>query len=217
MKNGWLLAVIVMVIAAAPVGCTRVTDGRPTAGATESAAGSSPAGDECASVSAPMDTIDARGAGEPQLRIPTPEGWERTTKLDSDLIRYVMANRELIADSFAPNVVVTLEEVAGTRLTPQEVLDQQKKGLRIQAGVTDMDVTPGTVCGATAETVDYTLPAQGPVPAHPATVLIVAAPFDGNTWSASVTVQAVDADDPTYQSDASTILTGFQMLPPGAS
>ena len=59
MKNRWLLAVIVMVIAAAPVGCDRSTEGRPTAGSTESPAGEAPAGEECVSVSAPMDTIDA--------------------------------------------------------------------------------------------------------------------------------------------------------------
>jgi len=29
-----------------------------------------------------------------------------------------------------------------------------------------------------------------------------------------VTVQAMNADDPTYQQDAETILNGFQMLPP---
>lgn len=116
--------------------------------------------------------------------------------LDSDLIRYVMANRDLIADSFAPNVVVTLERVPGTSVNPQEVLDQQRAGLRTQAGVTQMDVEPVTICGATAETVNYTLPAQGKVPPHPAMVLVVAAPYGSDTWSATVTVQAINADDP---------------------
>jgi hypothetical protein len=92
------------------------------------------------------------------------------------------------------------------------VLDQQREGLKTQAGVTDMDVQPANTCGLTAETVSYTLPAQGAVAAHPARVLLVAAPYGGDTWSATVTVQAVNADDPTYQADATTILTGFQMV-----
>jgi hypothetical protein len=34
------------------------------------------------------------------------------------------------------------------------------------------------------------------------------------TWAMTMTVQSADPDNPTYQRDVETILTGFQMLPP---
>lgn len=166
-------------------------------------------------VSAPLSTIDARTPGEPRLLIPQPPRWERNTSLDSELIRYVLTNTSLVADAFSPTVVVTLEHVAGTTVTPQYVLQQQRSTLQSQAGATDLAVQPTTTCGSTAETVNYTVPAQGATAPHPARVLLVAAPYGGDTWSATVTVQAVNSDDPTYQRDASTILTGFQLIPPG--
>jgi hypothetical protein len=33
----------------------------------------------------------------------------------------------------------------------------------------------------------------------------------------SVSVQTTDPDNPTYQKDSDTILTGLQVLPPGAT
>lgn len=125
-----------------------------------------------------------------------------------------MVNKELVADSFVPNVVVTLEHAPATGVTPQQVLDRQRVGLS-HAGVTDMTVTPGQNCGSTAETVNYTLPAQGGVAAHAAMVLLVAPSYGGNDWSATGTVQTMDANDPMYQQDSSTILSGFQMIPSG--
>jgi hypothetical protein len=40
--------------------------------------------------------------------------------------------------------------------------------------------------------------------------------FNGNTYVATVTVQSTDPDNRAYARDTETILTGFQMLPPGA-
>lgn len=232
MKNGpldrALLVAIVMLSAAALVGCSSSSDGQAEkapaastasgtpseeAGAGASADGS-PTADACSSVSAPLVDIDPLSDEEPRLHVPQPPGWEPNTTLNTDLIRYALANQGLVADSFVPNVVVTLERVSGTDVEPQAILDQQRAGLETQALVTDMSVSPTTMCGALAEIVDYTLPAQGAAPAHPAKVLITAAPVNGDTYSATVTVQAMNADDPTYQQDAETILNGFQMLPP---
>lgn len=184
----------------------------PSASAQSSAAAS--AGDVCAAVSAPLSAIDARNPGEPRLLIPQPAGWERNTSLDSEVIRYVLSNRSLVAESFAPTVVVTLEHVPGTGATPQQLLDQQRTTLESQGGATDLTVQPTTICGATAETIDYMLPPQGAVAARPARVLLVAAPYGDDTWTATVTTQAINADDPTYRQDSSAMLDGFEMLPP---
>ena len=37
---------------------------------------------------------------------------------------------------------------------------------------------------------------------------------DDTTYAMTMTVQSADPGNPTYQRDAETILTGFQMLPP---
>ena len=163
---------------------------------------------------APLQAIDAHDGSEPRLLIPQPQGWTRNTTLDSDIIRYVLADQSLAANSFTPTVVVTLEHLPGTDITPQTVLDQQRSVLERQAGATDLTVTPTTICGSTAETIRYTAAPQGAVPARPATVLIVTAPYGNDVWLATATTQTTNADDPTYQQDTNTILTGFKMLPP---
>jgi hypothetical protein len=193
---------------------SKASSGSSSASSATSAAAD--AGNGCATVSAPLTVIDAKGADEPKLSIPQPQGWERNTAQDSELIRYALVNKDLAQDSFAPNVVVTLEHLPGTDVSPQSVLDQQRSGLA-QAGATDVQVEKASNCGSAAEIVNYRLPAMGSAPERPARVLIIAAPFGGDTWSATVTAQAVNADDPTYQQDVETILSGFQMTAPAGS
>ena len=50
--------------------------------------GSKPAADKCQSVSAPLTDIPTRTDQEPKMRIPVPPGWERSTKMDSEQIRF---------------------------------------------------------------------------------------------------------------------------------
>lgn len=209
-----LIASGVVTCALLLAGCSSETDGQATAGSASESSAAGSDGSGCTEGSAPLTPIEGVEQDEPRLLIPQPAGWERNTSLDSELIRFAMANRDLTAESFSPNAVVTLEHVPSTDVDPQDVLDQQKSALESQAGATDIDVQSTPNCGSTAETVSYTLPAQGAVPAHPARVLIIAAPFGDSTWTATVTVQAVNPDDPTYVQDAEAILTGFQMLPP---
>ena len=220
-----LTAVAVITCAVTLAGCSSSSDDASAeqsesstteTSATETSA-AAPAGAECTPVSAPLTPIDASTPGEPQLLIPQPPGWEPNTSLNNQIIRYALANTALTAASFTPNAVVTLEHVPGTDITPQQVLEQQRTALESQAGATDLEVETTSTCGSAAEIVSYTLPAQGAVAAHPAKVLLIAAPYAGDTWSATVTVQAINADDPTYQQDASTILTGFQMKPPAGA
>ena len=71
-----------------------------------------------------------------------------------------------------------------------------------------------TLCGLPAETIDYITPPIGPIAPHPAKVVCAVLQTDDATFAMTVTVQTADPDNPTYQRDAETILTGFQMLPP---
>lgn len=203
--RGWA-GVVTVAAATLIAACSSTVAGKPTAESAESASNS------CTPVSSPLSTIESKSITEPRLRIPQPPGWKRNTELDSELIRFVMVNTDLVSDQFAPNAVVTLERVRGTNVPPQHVLDEERKNLVASGGATDLQVRPGTTCGLTSETVAYTLPNQPRVPAHPAQVLIVAGTFGGDTYAVTVTVQTTNPGNPTYQSDSQNILNGFQVV-----
>ena len=193
--------------------CTRyVDDARAVAGADLSTAAASEAS-QCEAVDVPLTTIPGRNSDEPVMKIPQPDGWVRSTMMDSELIRFTMANRSLVKDDFASNVVVTLESASGIE-DPGVVFDGQREGLESIFGATDLQVTEHTLCGLPAETVHYQTPVMGNVAPHPAIAVIAVLHTDDMTYAMSVTVQSTDTDNPIYQRDADMILTGFQMLPP---
>jgi hypothetical protein len=170
----------------------------------------------CETVDAPLTTIPAVKDDEPVMKIPHPQGWERSTKLDSELFRFAMINRSLATDDFTPNLVVTLESVPGME-QPDRVFESQREGLESTFGATDLRITEHTLCGLPAETVRYLTPAMGNLAPHPGTVVIAVLHTDDATYAATVTIQTADPRNPTYQRDADTILKGFQLLPPSPS
>jgi Probable lipoprotein LpqN len=204
-----VLAAMAMVLATS---CTRtIDDARVVAAADMGKAPSD--GSECTSVDTPLTTIPDRGDDEPILKIPQPEGWQRVTMMDSELIRFAMRNTSLEKDGLAPTAVVTLEsqpEIAD----PQVVFDAQHTALESGLGATDLRVRQHTLCGLPAETIDYTAPTMGLLPSHPATSVCAVLHTEDSTFAVSVTVQSTQADNPIFQRDAEMILTGFQMLPP---
>jgi hypothetical protein len=196
--------------------CTRyVDDARPVAGPDRSPVTASDAS-LCEQVDAPLTTIPAVNAGEPVLKIPQPPGWERSTMMDSELIRFAMLNDSLATETFAPNVVVTLESAPGIE-EPDVVFDSQRQALEAAFGATGLRVIERTLCGLPAETVHYQTPVLGNVPPHPAIAVLGVLHTDDMTYAVSVTVQTTDADNPVYKRDADLILNGFQLLPPAPS
>ena len=152
-------------------------------------------GDSCTPVQAPLTSIPALAGGEPQLAIPQPAGWERNTMLDSRLIRFALVNKSLIANRFAPTVLVTLESAAGAR-DARKLLEQGRPALVTMGGATGLKVRPATLCGQPAETVDYVGSAMGQRAAHPATVLAAVMQAGGTTYFVTVTIQTTDAEQP---------------------
>lgn len=196
--------------------CTRYADdAKAVAGADLLEAAGSGAG-QCTTVDAPLTTIESQGAREPVLKIPQPQGWERSTRLDSEIIRFAMTNRSLIANAFAPTAVVTLEGAPGTE-DPDVVFDSQRDALQSQLGVTGLEATDRTLCGQPAKVMRYQMPTMGTLAPHPATVLFAVLHTDGMTYAVAVTVQTTDPDNATYKRDTDTILNGFQLLPPSRS
>lgn len=204
--------VLLSVMALSVAGCASVVAGSavkaPGAASVEST--------RCTAVSSPMASIEAHTPGEPTLRIPQPAGWQRSRQLDSQLIRYAQVNRDLVENSFAPTATVTLESAPGTSADEAAALDRERQALIAMLGATDLSTTFTTLCGYRAETLTYTAPPIGRIPARKAMTLGVVATLHGTMYVATVTVQTTDPREPTYANDSKTILTGFQMLPPDA-
>ena len=188
------------------------TAARPTSGATSSAEPTKST--VCEQVSAPMSSIRAHAASEPQLRIPQPPGWQVASTPDSQIIRYTMRNVDLATNAFAPTAVVTLESTRESAADQQKIFGQERAGLYDRLRATSVQTTDTTLCGLKAELVSYDAPAMGRIPPRKCKNLIVIAPFTGGANVATVTVQTTDPDNPGYTRDTQMILTGFQMLPP---
>ena len=192
--------------------CTRYVDARAVAGSDLSTVAASDAS-QCEAVDAPLTTIHATNDDEPVMKIPQPQGWVRSTMMDSELIRFAMGNQSLVKDAFAPTVVVTFESARGIE-DPSVVFEAERESLESIAGATDLRVTEHTLCGLPAETVHFQMAAVGNVAPHPAIAVFAVLHTDDMTYATSVTVQSTDPDNPTYQRDSEMILTGFQLLPP---
>jgi hypothetical protein len=194
------------------VACTRVVDDARVVAAPDMGKAAATASD-CTRVDAPMVSIPDHNDEEPVMKIPQPDGWERVTMMDSQLIRFTMRNEAMAKDGFAPTAVVTLESHPGIS-EPQEVFDAQQEALKSGIGATDVSVRETTLCELPAETIDYTTPPMGMLPPHPASVLTAVMQSKDDTYAMTMTVQSADPDNPAFKRDAETILTGFQMLPP---
>ncbi len=182
--------------------------------------GSKPSAEKCQTVSAALTDIPTRTDQEPKLRIPVPEGWERSTQMDSEQIRFAIRSPKLSADGFVPNAVVTLQRAPTDLGKPEQILQAQTDQLTKKLSLTDVSSTQTKVCGAPALSSTYTTPEMKlgknipPVPARKAASLGVVYRGGDANYVATVTVQTVKADNQTYVADSETILTGFQILPP---
>lgn len=203
-----LAAISVVAVAS----CTRVIDDARVVAAPDLGKAAATA-EDCTSVDAPLTAIPDHRDDEPVMKIPQPDGWQRVSMLDSELIRFSMRNPSLARDGFAPTAVVTLESHPGFA-EPREVFDAQHEALESGVGATNIRITETTLCELPAETIDYITPPLGILPPHPARVLCAVLHTDDRTFAVTMTVQSADPGNPTYRRDAETILTGFQMLPP---
>ncbi|HZQ31479.1 MAG TPA: hypothetical protein VFB19_07070 [Mycobacterium sp.] len=195
-----------MTIATAVAGCGHVIAGTPV---MQALAGE----DKCAQSSGPMVTIDPQSDGEPVMRIPQPPNWKRDTRLDSQLIRYVMTNHALVADRFSAYAAVTLEDVTSKDISAEQVIASEWASVRTIGGASELTVTSNrSVCGYPAQTVTYTVPQIGAIPTRFGTALAVVTP-GVRKYAAVITVQSADPTNPTYKADAQTIIDGFQIMP----
>jgi hypothetical protein len=182
--------------------------------------GNKPSAEKCETVSAQLTDVPTRTDQEPKLRVPMPAGWERSTQMDSEQIRFALRSPGLAADGFTPNAVVTLQKVNSDLGKPEQILKAQSDQLAKKLNLTDVTSTSTRVCGAPALSSSYTTPELKlgpkipPIPPRKATSLGVVYRGGDANYVATVTVQSVKADNPTYVKDSEEILKGFQILPP---
>jgi Probable lipoprotein LpqN len=201
--------VVLMVAAGLIASCTRyVDDARAVASDDQSTTAS-----QCETVDAPLTTIPPLKHDEPVMKIPQPQEWTRSTKMDSELIRFAMVNRGPGEDGAVASAVVTLEKPPGVD-EADVIFEMERHALETMAGATDLQVTEHTLCGLPAETVKYRTPEEGRIDPHPATVVMAVIHLEDRTYAVTITVGSDGPDDPTFQRDADMILKGFQLLPP---
>jgi len=183
--------------------------------------GNKPSAEKCETVSAQLTDIPTRTDQEPRLRMPVPAGWERSTQLDSEQIRFALRSPGLAVDGFTPNAVVTLQKVNSDVGKPEQILKAQTDQLAKKLNLTDVTSTSTSVCGAPALSSSYTAPELKlgskipPVPPRKATSLGVVYRGGDANYVATVTVQTIKPDNQTYVKDSEEILKGFQILSPG--
>jgi hypothetical protein len=199
------LLACVTIATSAVVACGHVVDGnavrQPLAGEGN-----------CAKVPAPMSTIYPKHDGEPVMRIPQPPSWQRNTMLDSEVIRYAMDNPTLIANEFAPNALVTLEDITTKGGSPHEIIAKEWDTLTKIGGSDLVTTSDSPVCGLPAQRVTYKLPQMGAIPPHSAAALAVITP-GVRKYAVLIGLQTTQPDNPTYAADSQTILDGFEILP----
>lgn len=200
--------------------CTRVVDNASAVAAEPGQVFGTDASEEaCTRVDVELVDVPvpdgASPASEPVLRIPQPQGWNRISALDSEMIRFVMRNDELAADGLAPTAVVTVESHRG-EISPAEFFDEQRRQVN-QLGVTDLTLTDTTLCGLPAVRGHYMSPLMGTSGPRRADLLSAVMFTEGRTYGVALTVQSADEADPVFQQESGEILDGFQMLPPGSS
>jgi hypothetical protein len=214
MSGGRALVAMLAIASVLAVGCSRAVEGHPVA----AKGAGSPDDSQCTKVDAPLTTVPAApGApddSEPTMRVPQPEGWDRITKMDSEMIRFTMGNRALGVTGFAASAVVTIESHPG-ELDASSFFDEARDALASSFGTVDVDYTDGTVCGLPAQTIHYVLPQGGALKQEvPATAVMVVVFTGRKTYGVVLTIQSPVPDDPDYQRDAELITTGFQVLAP---
>lgn len=159
----------------------------------------------CAATEDPLITA----AGQPEIQLPQPAGWERNTMQDSELVRLVLINTSLVKNGFAPNIVVTVVPSSGTF---DQIIDNEISTLQKMMKTDVPEGELGTVCGFESYTVTYDASGMEGLPVHPITSRMIVVPKEGGGSNTVVlTVQTTDPDNPTYQEDSQAMLDGVQI------
>lgn len=157
--------------------------------------------------------LDPAGGDEPVVRVPMPAGWERSTRLDSELIRATLGGTEYGTEDGGPVVMVIVEDIGAYVDTAQEGIDAEIAPME-SFGMEIIGRKPTTVCGLPAERVTGLSPAPtGEM--IPMEVLVAVYETDTDMYAVLLNAQAPDGVDPQALRDQQAMLEQVQILPSG--
>lgn len=162
------------------------------------------AGGDCTPVDGELVDANRQGA-EPTFSVPMPEDWQRSTVMDSEIIRLMIGDADDSTGATA-TVIVTVEQLP---MTGEDAFDAEIRGLEQAAvGHSIGRDEPTTTCGFPSQHVHYMNASGGGDPV-PARVLIIAVPDATGSGStvATVTAQSSDPDNAAQQNVLDHILT----------
>ena len=194
------------------ISSTASSPASPTSAAPELPTTSSVAASGCSTVAAPLADIPARTAQEPRIRIPIPQGWEEWNR-DSqhEGIRFAVLAPGLTADGFVPNAFVMMFKLSPGVGTPEKVVKSHLEGYAEGNNLSDITSLPTETCGLPA--LKSSFKDLDPPPTRETALYVVYA-TNAATYLVTLQVMARNPDVGSYQQDLTTILDGFQVLPP---
>lgn len=185
-------------------GCGTVSKVTPLK-APESAAAEGTASAACAPVDDPLVTAKHE-AGEPEIALPQPAGWERNTALDSQVIRMALANPSLARNNFAPNVVIT----AVTHPTDvEDAFRRELEGMSSSGSTALGSPEITTICGYPARIAEYTAEAMGSAPVRPMTTTFVG--IEQGASSTFIVALVGQSTNPADMDQLRSIIAGVQI------
>lgn len=167
---------------------------------------------ECSSEGDVEGYIEANyNSGEPVFSIPLPEGWERTTMLDSELVRLTTADQAGGPEK-ARTAVLTVEpaEIAGTT-----VFDQNADMIETTMSPEGLVRHPETpVCGLDAQLFSYTTAGMGGEEKAVQQLLVSVPDVADSNLVAVLTVQSNTTDAEAFRPIADEIVAGLRVEDP---
>jgi len=186
-------------------GCGVTKDLTPLKATASTAPAEGTASPDCTAVDGPLLTAKHE-AGEPEIALPQPDGWERNESLDSQVIRLVIGNPSLTRNGFAPNIVITV----GTHPSDVEAAFRTELAGMESSGSTAIgSPETTTICGYPARTAGYTAAPMGSTPARPMTTTFVGIEKgESSTFIVALVGQSTNPDD---MDQLRSIIAGVQI------
>ncbi|WP_295627693.1 hypothetical protein [uncultured Corynebacterium sp.] len=174
---------------------------------TSAAEGGDGAAEACADASGTVEEVTGPG-GSPTIGVPRPDGWDRASDFESDMIPLAMANQGLTADGFAPSAVLTVEQ---SDLGGSDEFDRQAQMVETIAEEGSASLQPiGETCGHESQILEYQTQAPGDIVTD-VTALMVSVPADSGFTTVVLSVQSAEPDNPEYAESLQTMTEELQI------
>ncbi|HIW92191.1 MAG TPA: LpqN/LpqT family lipoprotein [Candidatus Corynebacterium avicola] len=160
-------------------------DDTTAASSAETGSGEEAEATDCAPYSG--ETVEANNnPGEPVVTVPVPEGWGRSTEMDSEMIRLMIGDGN-VSEPPVPNVNVVMEQGDGE---PEDLFAQSLDGVENSLETEDLTSEETSLCDFPAMRLDY-VQTQGNIE-WDTTQYMVSVPAEDGQYLATITLMAGD-------------------------